>query len=356
MSVFGERTGVVDQEQEVRQERFSRRRSTVTAENEPRRRKKEPPKPWTKKERYLVLYVLLFTVVISSVLALSAREWKLPGFPRISMPTIKLFEGGTIVIEGDGKAANSKLKAKSEKIVEEFKKATSNLSGVYSLYVVDLRSGFSFGVYEDEIFQAASLIKLPVIATAYIESESSKIDLDSKYTLRESDKMAGAGSLYSKPAGYEITYRNMLSLMGKQSDNTAFNIVRKKLGDQKISETATKLGMKNTSLDANETTPKEIGTYFEDLWKGNIMSNQNKEEVLNSITDTLYENWLKEGVEEGVRVAHKYGREVHVVNDAGIVYGDSPYVVVIMSRGVVETEADDFFPILSAIVYNNLEK
>src|SRR4030042_3179278 len=73
-----------------------------------KRKKKEPPKPWTKKERYLVLLVLGITVIISSLLGLSAREWKLPGFPRLKLPSFSLFKSETIVIEGDKDKAGGK--------------------------------------------------------------------------------------------------------------------------------------------------------------------------------------------------------------------------------------------------------
>ena len=80
------------------------------------------------------------------------------------------------------------------------------------------------------------------------------------------------------------------------------------------------------------------------------------------MTDTIYEDHLRAGIPEGVRVAHKYGREVHVVNDAGIVFSDNPYgpeapqgrgplVIVIMSKGVIEKEADNIFPELAKVVY-----
>ena len=55
--------------------------------------------------------------------------------------------------------------------------------------------------------------------------------------------------------------------------------------------------------------------------------------------------------DENIKVAHKYGRELHIVNDAGIVFSQKPYVVVIMSKGVVDEEADQAFPQLSKIIY-----
>jgi beta-lactamase class A len=184
-----------------------------------------------------------------------------------------------------------------------------------------------------------------------MENEAGRFDLDQKYVLKNEDKIGGAGSLFGRPEGYETTYRNLLKLMGKQSDNTAFNIVRKTLGDEKINLAIKSIGMVKTNLSENETSPKDIGTFFEGLMANSFISRKDGDEILGNLTDTLYENWLVAGIPEGTRVAHKYGREVHVVNDGGIVFAKDPVVVVIMSKGVVEREADEVIPKLSKIVY-----
>lgn len=310
------------------------------------RKKKEPPKPWGRGERMIVFGVLGGTVIASLMLAMYARSWKWPGLPRISIPTDMFDE--TIVLEG--KPAPTNL---SKDSVDAFNQATLDASGVYGLYVIDLFSGTSFGISENEPFQAASLIKLPVIAAMYDQAEKHKIDLDENHILTDAEKIGGSGTLYSKPAGTTITYRELLNLMGKQSDNTAFNIVRNYLGDDFVQAYTKEIGMRDTDLETNMTTPRDIGLYFQKLWEGRLINDEDKQAILDSLTDTAYENWLRAGFPDDVVVAHKYGREVHVVNDAGIVLTSKPYVVVIMSKGVVETEADELFPKLAKIIYEH---
>jgi len=114
--------------------------------------------------------------------------------------------------------------------------------------------------------------------------------------------------------------------------------------------------MVDTSLTKNETTPYDIGIFFEELWRGNLLSEESKKELLESLTDTIYEDWLSAGVPESIRVAHKFGRELHVVNDAGIVYSQKPFIVVLLSKGIVEAEADAIFPELAKMVYEAVVK
>ncbi|MCH7730060.1 serine hydrolase [Patescibacteria group bacterium] len=314
----------------------------------PTGKKKEEKKPWGKKERYLVLFVFVITVGTSAVLGLSSRQWKLPGIPRVAFPS---FKTKRIVIEVDEKTREER--EKEETVASSFREKTRNLSGIYGFYVVKLGSGSSYGYLEREVFEPASLNKLPVMVAMYMQAEQGNLDLETNYNLKQSDKVVGSGSLSSKPSGYELTYRDLVRLMGKESDNTSFNIARNILGKRKIVETIAAAKMVDTVIfdEEQKTTPYDIGTFFQNLWRGNLVSEKSRDELLGFLTDTNYEAWLAEGIPDGVEVAHKFGREQHVVNDAGIVFADEAFVLVIMSKGVVEREADAIFPELARIVY-----
>lgn len=325
-------------------------KNTKPIERKPRKPKKEPPKPWGKKERYFILLLILLTAGGSGVIALSSRNWKLPGLPRITMPSLSAFNfdffgESTIVIEG-----NSKEKEKADAGVESFYSMTTNLTGVYGFYVVRLENGSNYGVNENMEFQAASLIKLPVMAALAREFENGNFDPQEKYILKASDKRQGSGSLYSKPIGFSLTLLDLITYMGKESDNTAFNIAKNILGTEKINTMINASGMISTSLVENTTTPKDIGSFYERLWNGSIIGEEYKTIILDSLTDTIYEKHLAAGI-GAVRVAHKYGREVHVVNDAGIIFATKPFVLVLMSEGIIDSEADTIFPQLSKGIF-----
>lgn len=309
------------------------------------RKKKKDFKPWGKKERYWVLGVLLGTILISGVLAMSARSWKLPGLPRISLPS---FSSGTIIIEKKG----DELDETAKEVINAFREKTKDLSGVYGFYVIRLSDNTSYGISQNETFEAASLIKLPVMAAFYMEAEDGILDLETEYSLKEEDKVGGSGSLYGKPEGTTLSYGDLVWYMGQQSDNTAFNITLNILGEEKVAEIIKEIGMTNTSLEENETTPYDIGLFFQKLWDGEIVSKKSRDKILDLLTDTVYEEWLAAGIPSDIDVAHKFGREVHVVNDAGIVFTDEPFVLVILSKGVVERKADEVFPQLSELVYS----
>jgi len=63
--------------------------------------RKEPVKPWGKKERYLVLSLIIITAGISAFLFLSASGWKLPANSKLKFFTFSIqniFKEETIVL------------------------------------------------------------------------------------------------------------------------------------------------------------------------------------------------------------------------------------------------------------------
>jgi beta-lactamase class A len=298
-------------------------------------------KPWTKVERLFVVGVFASTVAASGILAMSAREWKLPNLPRFSAPQILPSE--TIIVEKD-----EEPRMDSE-VIKKFKSLTDPLSGVYGFFVYELDSDNYYGVNEKETFEAGSLNKLPVMLTMYKSAEDGDINLSTSYILRESDKIAGSGSLYGKPAGTKITYEELVRYMGHESDNTAFGIVKRILGDEKILKLMDSIGMSGSLLTDNETTPYEIGSFFKTLLDAKVVSRETRDAILEFLTNTTYENWIAKGIP--VPVAHKFGTLPHVRNDAGVVMAQKPYILVVMSKGAVEKEADEVIPQISEMIY-----
>jgi beta-lactamase class A len=293
---------------------------------ENKKARKEPVKPWGAKERLFVLITFLLTVVTSGALALSARNFKLPKMPQLKLPSlseINPFKEQVIVVGNKGNKVSAE---KIERVKKLFKEATNDYSGLYAFYIYDLNGDYYYGYNHKEVMQAASLIKLPVMYLTFKEIEKGNIDRN--------------------------TYESELEAMGKRSDNSAFIRTVNTLGRENISKTTYELGMPNTSLSENLTTPEEVGLFFKKLYKGEILSGDDTNKFEKFLTDTNFEKWLRPGIPENITVFHKYGREVHSVSDAGVVLSKNPFVIVIMTDGVIEKEADALFPNLAKLLYD----
>ncbi|MGI5825914.1 MAG: serine hydrolase [Patescibacteria group bacterium] len=284
-----------------------------------------------KKKGRLILISLMGATIVLIGLATVFRE--LPGWlSRVNGPAVIVSQ--QFLSQHSPTPVPSMVRERNE--VEEMLKP---LRGLYGIYYLDLSTGNSFAINGDRIFTAASLIKLPVMLTLYKEADAGRIDLDTVYKLRGVDKRGGAGSLQYKPDGYSITYRQMAQLMGSQSDNTAFNVISKLLGETKIQNTIDLLGMKNTSFANNDTTPEDINLFFQKLYNGKVVTEKSKEEILDFLTDTIWEDRIPAGIPQDIKVAHKIGTEVRVISDAGIVFTPRPFILTILSQEVNEIEA-----------------
>lgn len=292
----------------------------------------------------------LIILIFSSTLLVTAGFWFWANLNTV--PEAQSEEA--IKVEPTAKVSKqiTKIERKNfENIKNEFIVLTRDLKGTWGFYVYNLSGKWEYGLAQDEVFTAASLIKLPVFLALYQEVERGKISLETKYSLKEKDKVSGAGSLYYQPAGKTYTYKQLAELMGKQSDNTAFNIFQKILSGEKIQATIDNLEMSSTLFSENETSPKDIGLFFRKLYGSSLVTREHRDEILSYLTKTIFEDRIPAGVPSEIKVAHKVGTETGVFSDAGIVFAEKPYIIVIMSRGANEVEAKEVLPKVSRLVW-----
>jgi len=302
----------------------------------------------TNGDRLLIIGLFLATVFLSGFVYFQPQISSF--FQKVKKTPEKIVS--PLVITG-GKEAK---KFDPGPVLAEIKDLTKGLLGTYGVYVYRFEDGQEYGFHQNEIFPAASLMKLPVILTLYQEAEMGRIDLDTEYKLLEKDKRGGAGILQSRPTGEVYTYRKLTELMGQYSDNTANNVLVKILGPQKIQQTIDSLGMKKTNFVEYETTPWDVGLFFRKLYEGGVVNSQHKEEILKFLTKTGWEGRIPAGIPKEVRVAHKIGTEIGVFSDAGIVFSQKPFVLVIMSKEARESEAKEALPKIAKAIWEWEEK
>jgi len=145
----------------------------------------------------------------------------------------------------------------------------------------------------------------------------------------------GTGILrYAEPAPHSL--RELATLMIKKSDNTAAYVLANYLGRSNIQSLANSLRLTRTSVVDNKTSPADTVTLFEKIYRSEIAPAAYSEEMLALLTGTDFEDRLPQLLPKTVRVAHKIGTEIGVVNDAGIIYGPNGAYVL----GVFTDRAD----------------
>jgi beta-lactamase class A len=232
--------------------------------------------------------------------------------------------------------------------------------GRAGVWVKHLTTGEEAGVRADEVFNSASVIKMPVLVQAFEMAEKGQLSLSERVTITAADVRSGSGIFRHFDPGLQPTFRDVLHQMVQTSDNTATDIAIAKVGGveqvnawirekgfadgMKLVQTTERLFAKYGALpqgaDRNqktnadrtfwlgEMTPRATGRLLEGIEKRTLTSQQSGDEMLRMMRAQLagsrrLPHFLTVGV------AHKTGDFAPVLaNDVGIVYARSGPIVV----------------------------
>jgi beta-lactamase class A len=109
-------------------------------------------------------------------------------------------------------------------------RASSEFPGRAGIFVKHLTSNETAGVRDGEIFNSASVIKIPVLVLAFQMADKGAINLDERITIRKEDIRGGSGIFRYHDAGLQPTFRDVLLQMVITSDNTATDLAIAKVG------------------------------------------------------------------------------------------------------------------------------
>ena len=230
----------------------------------------------------------------------------------------------------------------------------------YSVLVDDLTKPFRAGIGENEIYVAASINKIPILAALYYYAEKGDIDLDEVITLQTADiQDYGTGSLRYERPGATYSIKTLAKLMIKQSDNTAAYILANHImGYDKLQAIVNQWGLTQTDMTVNKTSNKDMATLFRKIYENKITNKANTDEMLSFFKDTDFETRLPALLPKGVTVYHKIGSEVRNVHDVGIVtFGKVAYYIGVFTNEVTdEPEAEKIIANISKLVYEYMNR
>jgi beta-lactamase class A len=232
------------------------------------------------------------------------------------------------------------------------------ITGVYARTLADEPPLLS--VRAGESFASASVIKLAIMVTAYRAFDAGTASPDDLVTIRADDLIGGSPTLaYARP-GQQFRTRELIAAMIRQSDNSASNTLITTFGFGPINAVIRRCGLTGTRLgrhfadyvpawhiSANVTTPRDMGTLLYGIEHGSRegLDTVAKAASCRAMIDVLLgqedKSKIPSGLPSGTPCANKTGEIDGVRNDAAIVdpYGDSPFVLVVLTRKLDNTEA-----------------
>lgn len=255
-------------------------------------------------------------------------------------------------------------------------RASSEFPGKAGIWVKHLTTNETAGVRDGEMFNSASVIKIPVLVLAFQMADKGALNLDERITIRKEDIRGGSGIFRHHDSGLQPTLRDVLLQMVITSDNTATDLAIAKVGGvarvnawlkesgyadgQRLTQTTGELFAKYNALKPNddrnaktnadrtywlgEITPRGVGLMLEAIEKKTIASAASCEAMLRMMrAQQAGARRLNHFI--SVPVAHKTGDFPPVLaNDVGIIYARSgPIVVSFLGNAITGTygEAED---------------
>jgi len=174
------------------------------------------------------------------------------------------------------------------------KKLQSKLQGVISgfngnigIYVKSLKTGKTVSINADTIFPTASIVKVTILLGLMDKINKGELDYDSTLTYKDSLLYEGEDILGSYKNDEKILLKKVMMLMLTTSDNTASLWLQSIAGKgTRINEILDSIGMKSTRVNSRtpgrennrtaygwgQTTPYEMGTIFEKIYRNEIFS------------------------------------------------------------------------------------
>jgi beta-lactamase class A len=248
------------------------------------------------------------------------------------------------------------VKKQSEKLVADIGQLVGTASGTYAFYVFRPESGVSYGLRENEVMPGASIMKVPVIVNVQEAIANGRISPDDTYTMEEADRATGSGPLQFELAGKTYKISELLTYLGKNSDNTAWVMFNRRLGYDTIEDTVAEMGMTETSYRDLNTTAKDVARMFAYIYRNKAGGETGKEAIWGYLSDSIYEDRISMGIPDGVDLVHKVGTDADIWSDAGVIIPKSgkiePFILVILDKGVDRNEAANLVPEITRRVWD----
>jgi beta-lactamase class A len=228
---------------------------------------------------------------------------------------------------------------------------------------LDGKPGEEILINADMRFHAASTMKVPVMIELFRQVEAGARRLDDTVTVTNQFTSIHDGTPYTlsatedsdgeiyKAMGTPLSYRTLIEAAITVSSNLATNILIEQLGAKNVQATVDRMNASGMQVlrgvedikafDAgknNTTTARGLLTLFEAIGSGLAVSPSSSAQMVDILKRQTFSDGIPEGLPPGTPVAHKTGNITRIHHDAGIVYSNRPYVLVVLVRGIQDSK------------------
>jgi beta-lactamase class A len=211
----------------------------------------------------------------------------------------------------------------------------------------------------DKPFHAASTMKLPVMIELFRQAHAGRLSLDDSLPVRNefhsivdggpfalSDSEEADREVFAA-LGKTLTLRQLCEAMITLSSNFAANLLIERLGVENIRQAVTALGAEGMQVLRgvedqkaydkgmnNTTTARGLMVLLDRLAHGNAVDPRSDRAMIEVLERQKVNDRIPAGLPPGIAVAHKTGDITRICHDAAIVYAPTPYILVVLVRGI----------------------
>jgi len=232
---------------------------------------------------------------------------------------------------------------------------TRSVNAKWGIYIKCVETGEEIAINADETMDTMSVIKIPLMAEVFRQIEAGKFSLTDRVTLKESDRRPGTGVIRSLDAGASLTIKDLITLMIIVSDNSATDMLFEKVGGvEPVNKLMQSYGLTTIKATAPSdvwfkalraepdlwkfhtegktpyglSSPRDMGKLLEKIHKGDVVTKQASEQMLQIMRGQVYSSRLPKYV-TGFRVPHKTGDFLpYIGNDVGILESANRHIVI----------------------------
>ncbi len=217
------------------------------------------------------------------------------------------------------------------------------------LWLAEVEGGELLAVDADLPVAAASTVKVLVLLEAHARELEGTFNWGEEYALRDADRAGGSGSLRREREGSTWSYAQLARRMIAESDNTASNVLLRRLRMAEVNRRARSLGLSVTRIERgfmdeaarregkeNRTTAREMGMLFMWICRKEILTPEACGSMIELLERTS-RGRIAAGVPADVPVGHKGGSLPGHRHDVGWVrLPGRPYILSVFLEGVME--------------------
>ena len=265
-----------------------------------------------------------------------------------------------------------------KKIVSKFNDETGN----FALAFKNLDDGKEILINENEIFHAASTMKIPVMIEFYRQLHQGKLSLKDTLQIKNEFKSIVDGSIYKlsefddsdkntyNKLGQYYSINNLIYEMITISSNFATNILIEYIGANNVTKSMKEIGALNIDILRgvedikafelglnNTTSAKDLLIIYEGLAKGKIINNESSAIMIDILKDQKYDDIIPRYLPKNIEVANKTGMITGVHHDSGIVFlkDGRKYVIVLLSKNMSDMKSGtEMMARISELIYKTL--